>query len=311
MSQLKSIQDKLLTQASSMLQPEGHISEMLFPYVGVKENTGKLAKYGNSHLRVESTITGGRGAYRRVEAIARSQTSYSIEGHGLEGLVTKADYRNVLLPYKAEEDEMIGLTSQLLVEKEYSLATVLANTSTITQNTTLSGTSQFSDYNNSDPLSVFKTARAAVKDGCGRWADTAWMDSKVKSVLKFHPQLLDFLGFKDNRPGGLNDQELATALDVKRVLISDAVYNSAAENQTDALSAIWGKHLWFGVLPEKPQVRQVSAGYRLGIDGQAPRKVYKYAVNNPPESTGILVEDEYDFIISNVGAIYVAKSVIA
>jgi hypothetical protein len=143
------------------------------------------------------------------------------------------------------------------------------------------------------------------------YPDTVWMDSKVKSVLKFHPQLLDMLGFKQARPGGLNDSELAMALDVKRVIIADASYNSAKEGQTDVLASIWGKHLWFGVIPESAQVRQVSAGYYLGYKGQSPRKVFKNPENNPPGSTSILVKDDYDFLVSNVGAIYLIKAAIA
>ncbi len=311
MSQNRAIIDKLLTGVSSMLNPDGHISESLFPEIKVKQKTGKLAKYGNSHLRIESSYIGGRGAYRRVEPIVRSQASYEIDGHGLEGLVTQDDYRNVEDPYKAEEDETIGLCAQLFVEKEKVLADALADTAVVTQNVTLSGTAQFSDYDNSDPITKFSIARAAVRTGCGKAPDTAWMDWATKNKLKFHPQLLDFLGFKQARPGGLNDEELAKALDVKRVLIADVVYNSAAEGQADVLAAVWGKHIWFGVLPEKAQVRQVSAGYRLGYEGQTPRKVYKSPVSNPPESTSILVQDEYDFLLSNSGAIYLIKDSIA
>ena len=311
MSQTRAIIDKLLTNVSSMYNPDGYISEQLFPYIGVKQKTGKLAKYGHSHLRIESSIVAGRGKFRRVEPIVRSNTGYEIDSHGLEGLVTDDDYRNVELPYKAEEDEVLGLTAQLWVEKEYTLAAALASTGTITQNVTLSGTSQFSDYSNSDPLTRFKTARLAVKDGCGKMPDTAWMDSRTANVLRFHPQLLDFLGFKFTKPGGLSMESLAQALDVKRVLIADADYNSAKEGAADVLASIWGKHLWFGVCPESAQVRQVSAGYYLGLDGEKARKVYKYPENNPPDSTGILVKDSYDFLVSNVGAIYLIKDSIA
>lgn len=311
MSQLRAQVDKLLTNVATGYFPEGYISEQLFPFVAVPQYSGKFGKYGKSHLRIETSYTGGRGMYRRVEPIARSTQTFEIEGHGLEGVVTKRDYRNVEKPFDAEADEVAGLVSQLWTEKEYLLASALGDTAIVTQNTTLSGTSQFSDSDNSDPLSVFKTARLAIKDGCGKAPDTACMDWRVKNVLKFHPQLLDFLGFKENRPGGLTDAELAVALDVKRVLIADADYNSAKEGQTDTLASIWGKNIIFGVLPEKPSVGQVCGGYRLGLTGSSPRKVYKYAINNPPESTGILCEDEYEFLVTDVGALYLVKSAIA
>jgi hypothetical protein len=311
MSQTKAIVDKLLTNVSSAFVPTGYISEQLLPFVGVKQKTGKLAKYGKSHLRIEKSFVGGRGKYRRVESIARETTSYDIEGHGLEGLVTKDDYRNVELPYKAEEDEVMGISTMLWLEKEKSLADALANTSTLTQNTTLSGTSQLSDYTNSNPLSVFSTARAAVRAGCGIAPDTAWMSWTVKNILKFHPSLMDYLGFKHNRPGGLTDDELATALDVKKVLIADVSYNNSKEGQSDSLADVWGKHLWFGVIPAKAGVYQTSLGYRMGFEGSSPRKVYKWNVNNPPESTAVLVEDEYDFLLSNVLAAYLVKDAVA
>lgn len=311
MAQTSAIVDKLLTNVSSMFVPEGYISEMLLPFIGVKQKTGKLAKYGLSHLRIEQSFVGGRGKYRRVESIARSNVGYDIEGHGLEGLITKDDYRNVELPYKAEEDEVLGITSHLWVEKEKSLADVLSNTSTIDQNVTLSGTSQLSDYNNSDPLAVFSTARAAVRAGCGMAPNIAFMDWLVADKLRYHPQLLDYLGFKMSRPGGLSVDEMATALGVKKVIVADVSYNSAKEGQSDSLASAWGKHLWFAVLPEKAAQHQTSLGYRLGYEGQKSRKVYKWAVNNPPEATAVLVEDEYDFLLSNVDAAYLIHSAIA
>ncbi len=113
------------------------------------------------------------------------------------------------------------------------------------------------------------------------------------------------------RPGGLSDQDLARALNVGRVLISKAMYNSAKEGQTDVLAACWGKHLWLGVCPETAQLNQVSAGYRVEFEGGTPRKVYKQACFNPPGSTEILVEDEYDQVLTNVGGIYLFKDAIA
>jgi hypothetical protein len=311
MAQMRAIVDKLLTNVSSQFIPKGYISELLLPYVGVEQSTGKPGKYGLSHLRIETSYTGGRGKYRRVEPTTRSTTSYEIEGHGLEGLVSADDYRNVELPFDAEKDETEGLTATLWVEKEYSLASTLADTGVVTQNTTLSGTSQFNDKDNSNPIGVFETARAAVRTGCGMAPDTAWMSWAVKNKLKAHPQLLDLLGYKYARPGGLNDEELASALDVKRVLIADVSYNSAKEGQADVLADVWGKHMWFGVMPENPALRQVSAGYRFGYKNQSARKVYKESVFNPPGSMKILVQDEYDFVISNVGAIYLVKDAIA
>lgn len=311
MSQLKAIVDKLLTGVSSAYIPEGYISEEVLPFIGSKQSTGLLAKYGNQHLRIENSYKAGRGSYRRVEAISRSSVGYAIEGHGLEDIVTKEDYANVENPYKPEEDCVMGLQAMLWLEKEKLLADTLADTSVVTQTQTLSGTSQFSDYDNSDPLSIFKTARSTVRTGCGKYPNGAIMDMAVWNVLRFHPQVLDALGFKYARPGGLEPDELAVALGVKKIFLADASYNTVKEGQTDSIGAVWGKHIIFGVFPDKAVPYQVSLGYRIGYENEAPRKVYKQANFNPPGSTLVLCEDNYDFLISNTGAAYSIKSAIA
>jgi hypothetical protein len=311
MAQLTALVDKLLTNASSQYIPDGHICEEIFPVLQVIQKTGLLGKYSLSHLRVENTFVGGRGKFRRVETNVRTSTGYSIESHGLEELVTDDDYKNVELPFEAEQDAVIGLSNQIWIEKEQILATALSATGTLTQNATLSGTSQLSDYDNSNPLGVFSDARKAIKDGCGKAPDTAWFDWRVKNKLRYHPQLLDQLGFKWDKPGGLNDQDLAVALDVKKVLVADVDYNSSKEGQADALAGVWGKNIWFGVCPDTAAIRQVSGGYMMGYKGQSPRKVYKYPVYNPPESTAILVKDEYQFLLSNVAALYLIVNAIA
>lgn len=311
MSQLTAIQDQLLTNVSSIFVPEGYVSEDVLPLVTSKQKTGKLAKYGNNHLRIEHALAGGRGEYRRVEPITRSTTGFEIESHGLSGVVTEDDYSNVQVPYKAEEDETLGLSTLIWLNKENALAGTLTSTSVITQNTTLSGTAQFNDYANSDPLDKFKTARLAVRDGCGLPPNFAVMDWKVANTLAYHPGILEALGFTQNRAGQLSDQELAKALGVERLYIAKAMYNSAKEGQADVLAALWGKHIVFGVAPVKAAPYQVSLGYRVALEGRSQKRVFKSPVSNPPNSTEVLVDDAYDFLISNVGAGYLIKDAIA
>jgi hypothetical protein len=58
-----------------------------------------------------------------VEAITRSTDSFSIEGHGLEGMVSADDYRNVQLPFKAEEDETLASPPCFIWKKKSSWLT--------------------------------------------------------------------------------------------------------------------------------------------------------------------------------------------
>lgn len=311
MSQLSAIQDPLLSGVSSAYIPPGLIAEQILPQIKSATDSGKLAKYGKSHVRLELNFKAGRGEYRRAEAITRSTTGFQIEGHGLEGMVTKSDYRNVQDPYDAEKDETMGITTLLAIEKEYLVAAALTDTAVLTQTATLAGNQQYSDYLNSDPIADFSTARATMIGNCGFTPNVAIMDILVWNKLRFHPQMLDFLGYKMSRPGGLSVDELAEAMGVKKILVAEGRYNSAKEGQTDAFTALWGKDIVFALLPEKAVPYQASLGYLVVPDDSTPRKVTKYAVNNPPGSTGILCEDEYDILLSDITCGYLLKAVIA
>jgi len=311
MAQLTAIVDKLLTNVSSAYIPDGYISEQILPAIKVKQKTGLLAKYGDQHLRIETTVMGGRGEARRVESITRSTSTYSVKSHGLEGMVTQDDKDNVEKPYDAERDEVIGLTTMLWLDKEKALADSLTSTSVLTQNTTLSGTAQFSDYTNSDPISKFKDARGTVYSACGMAPDTALMSWEVFNTLAYHPGILDALGFTQNRAGQLSEPELAKAMGVQRLLIGTAQYNSAAEGQTDVRAAVWGKHIVFAVAPKSAGLYQTSLGYRMELSGRSPRQVFKFSINNPPNSTGIIVQDDYQQLISNAACGYLIEDAIA
>lgn len=311
-AQMKSVVDMLLTNVSNgLFEEEGYICEKVFPTIEVDQLTGKLAKYGTRHLAIEHSLMGGRGEARRVQPITRSQSTYSLEPHGLEGMVTPTDRANVLKPYDAEKDETLGVTNLILQGKEYALANSLGSTSIMTLNTTLAGTSQWSDYAGSSPLEDAKTAMAAVKAASGVVPNSIILSWEVKNVLKYHPQILDQLGFKYNQAGLIGEVELARAFDVQKVYVAKATYESAKEGQSSSLAPIWGKNMVFAYLPESAKPYQKSLGYYLRMRGVGSRKVYKYAINNPADSTGIQVQDWYQYFLSDVNCGYLVKSCIA
>ena len=312
MSQMTAIVDKLLTEVSVAYIPSGYISEALLPGIPVMQTTGKLAKYSNSHLRVQAnSLMGGRGRARRVDTITRSQSTYEVERHGLEGIITKDDYRNVERPYDAEKDETVGLTTALWLEKERALASALGDPAVLTQFVTLAGVQQYNDYTNSDPLANFKTAQLAVKAGCGLPANVAIVPWEVAQTLYYHPQILDRLGGKYNQVGGVTAEMLKLAMGVEKIFIPTPTYNSSKEGQADSLAPVWGKDVIFAVIPDAAAPYQVSLGYYLTMKDEGPRQVYKQALINPPGAMSIIVQDSYDYLLSNTAAAYLINDAIA
>lgn len=308
----KALVDKLLTNVSNAYFPTGLIAEQIFPELGVAQDSGLIGAYGKAHLRIENSIVAGRGRARTVQPIVREvDTQYLIQPHELQGEVTESDYRNVEQPFDAEKDETNGLTSILMLEKEQLIATPLSSTAIMTQNVTLVGTSQFSDYANSNPLSVFKTAQDTVLDGCGIMPNMAIVSQKVFNTLKYHPQILENLGFAANRAGTLSVAEIASAMGVERLLIGSASYNSSKEGQADTFAQVWGKNVVFLVSPAKPEKYQQSLGYKIQRSGTAVRRVKKWNIEETFGNTGILVGDYYQFRLVDVLCGYLIKDAIA
>ena len=310
-TQIRAIVDKLLTNVSNQLVPQGYISEMILPELRVKQRSGQIGKYGNGHLRIVSSLVTGKSEYPMVDAVTRSSDNYKVESHALKSLVTSEDKDNVERPFDAEQDEVIALTTLLWLEKEKALADSLGDTAVLTNNVTLAGGDQWSAYTTSDPCQDLKDGRIAVRGNCGFAPNMASMDWDVAETLRFHPNLLDKLGYKDNRPGGLNDQELARAINVKRVNIAEVVYNTSKQGQADSIAPVWGKNLILHHTPERANLRQKSLGYRVQLISRKPRQVFKSFPDEPVGSTKVMVLDDYDQVLVDVGCAYLIKDCIA
>jgi hypothetical protein len=293
-TQNKAIVDKLLTNVSRKLIPDGYICEDFLPMIQVKQTSGKIGYYHKEHLRIELDIVGGNTPYPRITSNTRASDTYLITKHGLSDTISEEDYDNVELPFDG---------------KEKSIADTVNSTTIITQNTTLSGTDQYSDYTNSDPIGDWRTARSTIKKNSGMPPNAAWMSWEVFEVLKFHTKLLELTKHTKTMDGGLGIGQLASAMGVKKLHIGIVPYNSAKQGQTDSLANVWGKHMGFYVAPSKVGKKQVTLGYR--IQRKNPRRVFKNKLDNPPGSKEILADDSYQFLIVDTTAAYLIKDAIA
>lgn len=310
-AQTVAIVDKLLTNVLNVYVPDGYISEMWLPNVRVKQNTGKLPNIGNQHLRIQQTIMAGRGMARQAETIVRASDAYEIERHGLFEILTEDDFENVEKPFDVRQDTTMGLQTVIWLGKENSLASVLTDPAIITQGVTLVGTDQYSDYANSDPFGDWRLARSVIRAACGLPPDTVGMDWQVADTLRYHPEILDRLGFKHNRTGRLSDSDLAEAFGVRRVLVARPLQNTSAEGQPDSLASVWGKDLIFSVTPPTARLRQLSLGYYLNKTQHPPRQVFRSRVSNPPNAEMILVRDSYDMLVTNTACAYLIQDAVA
>lgn len=315
MAQLRALVDKLLVDVSNGLFQEmtSFVCERLLPNIPVVQQSGIIGKYGSNHLRIHANSMGGRGEAPRVALVQPDVTNkYYIENHGLEEVLTPADLRNYEKPFDAERDKVLHLTYANLVAKEYAFATAMgASAGNITSNVTLAGTSQFSDFANSDPISVINTARETVRANCGFYPNAGWLEAAVMEKLRIHPQIWDRLGFKYNQTGQLTQDNVGQALNVKKLLVAESVYDSSSQGQTSVIAPIWGKSLFFGVVPDNAAIMQKSLGYYIYFANEGKRQVFKQVIVNPPNAMSIICQDNYDLLMSDFSCVYAVYGAVA
>lgn len=304
--------DQQLTGISNKLVNADYIAERILTFASAKFTVGKIMGYTKEHLRILNTVSGGRTAYPRVEVSTARSDAYQIETHGLSHVITEEDLINSIDPYNERVDVTEDLTSLLWLGKEKALADTMGLTASYAAGNavTLAGTDQYSDYNSSDPLGDFSTARAAIQALSGKVPNKAVMSWQVYNMLKFHPKILE-VGYKYNRSGQLTDQELAQVMEVESLLIGKAVYNSSKPGQADSLGQVWGKNISFLYAPDSGSKKMQTFGFRLQLDGQAPRRVTRDRLVEPVGSELVQVDDKYEQLITDNTCGYLIKNAVA
>lgn len=299
--------DKILTQFSVAYRNDDYISEMIMPVIKVKERSGLFAKYGKDNLRVDDNILRAPGTRARTFDYTVSQGTYTCTEKAYEKIVPDEFANNQDDPYDALRDASIFAVDKIWGYQEDALATFMANTSNITQNTTLSGTDQWSDYANSDPLSDLRTARSTIKAATGKNPNVAVFGYETWLQLVQHPDIADRVKYVGMTNEDAVKRAVAQLIGVQEVLIGDAVKNTANIGQTDSMSYIWGKHAWLLYRAPRPNLMTPSFGYTMkDLD----RVVDRYR-EEPLVSNVVRVRDSYDQTVVDASLAYLIQNAVA
>jgi len=256
--------DALLSSVAIGYQPSGYIAEQVLPRVQVPNITFKYAV----HDRVGTSSEGDMIKRKSKTRSARTEftvtyTEGDCEENSIEIPVGREEQMNAqsgLDPEATANDKCSGI---LINAKEIEVATLLTTPTNWASGhyTTLTGTDQWSDYTNSDPLDDVDDGLAAINKA------VHVMDGQIKMVLgkevyrglRRHPLLTEY--FKYTSGGLVTPKMMAEAFGVSEVIVGEATYNSANEGQTADGAYIWGKNALLIYVPNAPSRDVPAAGY--------------------------------------------------
>lgn len=232
--------DPMLTSVAIAYSNDAYIAEQVFPSFPVQKQSGKHFVYDQGRFRLNKTLRAGGSPSNEVTLSLTSGTAYFADDHAEKMFVTDEDVENAITPTDPYTDATEFLMDQQMVAKEYELATLCGDTGTITQNTTLSGTSQWSDYNNSDPITNIETGKQTIHAAIHVNPNLLVLGKQVWDKLKNHPAFMERV--KYSALGVMTEQLLAEIVGVDKVIVGGAAYTNSAEGQTETTTYIWGKN---------------------------------------------------------------------
>lgn len=297
--------DPLLSNLSIAYQNDTYLADMVFPEVQVAKISGFYFVYDKSKFVVAKDLRAPSTRANRVDYGLTKSPYGPLEEHSLEQDIPDELVDQAQDPFDPNIDATENVTDRILLSKEVDAFNQCSNTAVITQNITLSGTSQWNNYATSDPIGITQTARNIVKKATLKNPNRLVLGYDVYASLRNHPQIIERI--KYSALGVVTPELLSAVFDLEEVWIADAEQNTANENQTPVMDYIWGKNAWVMYINPAPAIRKISFGYTFR---RGPRQVERWD-ERWVKAQFVRVTDWYQQLIVAAPAAYFIKNAIA
>lgn len=301
--------DPILTNAAQGYQNGEFVGNALFPKVPVQQRGGKILSFGREDFRLYATGRTPGSNTKRVQ-FGFSSGSYALEQHALEGVVpfelleeaNRVPGIDLGSNAVRKTQDIIGLR---LEKAQADLATNPSNYAA-SNKTTLSGTSQWSDYSGtSDPVKDVKAGIEAVRAQIGKRPNTVVIGAAVWSFLQYHPKVIDRIKYTGR--DSATPELLAALFGVEQVKIGDALY----EKDDGTLADVWGKSvvIAYTTLGAVNDMGKPTFGYTYQLDGYP---VVEQAYQDRNAKSWIYpVTDEVAPVVAGASAGYLISAAVA
>lgn len=257
--------DKVLTKIALGYASPAFAGMELFPRVFVDATAGKIIRFGKEAFRVMNTRRAPGAQTKRI-TVGYEDGNYSTTNNALDAVIPQEWLRDSnMLPHVNLRIQAVNTVMQIegnnLESEQAALARNAGNYGT-NNKMTLSGTDQWSDYVNSDPVADIKEARKAIRAKTGQYPNRMMLPVEVHEVLMEHPKVLAKLS--NNERKILTVQDYQEIFQVAKVVIAGSIVT----NESDAFVDLWGTDVILAVVPDTiTTMAQPSFGYTYTYTG--------------------------------------------
>lgn len=232
-----------LTAVAISYRNKSLIADMVLPRVPVATDAFKYFKFNkDDQFTVPDTKIGRKSEANEVE-FGGTEVTDSTADYGLKDFVPVGDIRNAEgTPFDPLAQASLNVSRLVQLDREIRVANAVFNAANYATNNkaTLSGTSQWSDFTNSDPLSAILTAF----DSMIMRPNKMVLGQAVWTKLRTHPKIVEAVkgtGAGVNAQGIVSRQQVADLLELQEILVGEAFVNTAKKGATAAYARGWGK----------------------------------------------------------------------
>lgn len=257
------------------------IADKVLPRVPVDTESFRYLKHSiGDAFQSPDTRVGRKSAPNQIDWSA-SEATASVTDQGLDSPVPNADieaYQRAIAAAGGNAalvsvEDPLMYTTRLIEQavqnkREARAAALVFNTSSYaaSNQVTLSGTSQWSDYTNSDPL----VQLMGYLDSMIVRANVMTIGRQVATKLRMHPKVCKAV-YGNNTDAGIAPlQAIADLLELEEIVVGDALINTAQPGQSPTMQRAWGKHC---ALTVRNKEANTKAGVTFGLTAQYGGKI--------------------------------------
>ena len=238
---------------------------------------------------VPDTKVGRKGMPGEVEFVG-TEVNDSVDDHGLDDVVPNTDIDDDNQGVDPLGKATMFTTSLVQIAREIRVAGKVFNTASYVagNQATLSGTGQWSDFANSNPVNAIFTALdvPVMRPNVATFGQSTW------TQLRQHPKLVQAIKGTAQGAGAVTRQEFAEFFELSGgVYVGAGFVNSAKKGQAVSMSRCWGKHaafiyrdraagpqagVTFGFTAQKEKIQAVIIDEpKLGVSGSKRVRVFE------------------------------------
>ena len=249
-----------------------------------------LQHFKGDNFRVPDTSVTRLGATNQVSN-SNAEVSAICDGYGLEGFIPRLD-RSVGSTYNQETKTTRQVAELMALDREIKVVNnfVAPGTYLSAQRPALTGTAQWSDYTNSDPVDVILQAADVFEV---RRPNVFWMTRPVWTKVRQHTKVVNAVKGVVANSGKASIEQFAELIEIPRIVIIDT-WKDANKfgNSTVALSRIGGKAAGMCYLSPSAGA-QGDATFALTVDWVVDGQRGIRALQSYDPDMGVLGTDKY------------------